>query len=43
MLWLMWMLLRLTREVKMSIELANSPVPLCFGACLIVWHMSPGR
>ena len=29
--------------MKISIESASSPVPLCFGACLMVWHMSPGR
>ena len=42
-MWLMWLSLSLTRAEKMSIESALMPVPLCFGARLMVLHMSPGR
>lgn len=43
MLLLISLSLSFVRAVKMSIESALMPVPLCLGACFMVWHMSPKR
>ncbi len=43
MLLLICLSLSLVSAVKMSMESALMPVPLCLGACFMVWHMLPSR